>query len=104
MSKDMPDNELLDNINKSMAMLPTESANEIALLLLFTEYAALSHPSLSCSKIKIEEITRLQKRITEVINDLSKQERQPFSAHSWYPNDKIYVRRILKKFSPIRIA
>jgi hypothetical protein len=45
MTKIVSDNELLANINQSMSSLPAESANEIALILLFTEYAALSHPS-----------------------------------------------------------
>ena len=53
MTKVVPDNELLANINQSMSSLPAESANEIALILLFTEYAALSHPSSLYSNSKI---------------------------------------------------
>jgi hypothetical protein len=53
MTKIVSDNELLANINQSMSSLPAESANEIALILLFTEYAALSHPSSLLSNSKI---------------------------------------------------
>ena len=79
MTKVVPDNELLANINQSMSSLPAESANEIALILLFTEYAALSHPSSLYSNSKINQIETLKKKFLNVINDLSKYEREKLS-------------------------
>lgn len=79
MTKIVFDNELLANINQSMSSLPAESANEIALILLFTEYAALSHPSSLLSNSKINQIETLKKKISNVISNLSKYEREKLS-------------------------
>ena len=79
MTKIVSDNELLANINQSMSSLPAESANEIALILLFTEYAALSHPSSLYLNSKINQIETLKKKISNVISNLSKYEREKLS-------------------------
>lgn len=76
MSYDIPDKEILDNIKTKMAAMSVESANEIALLLLFAEFAALSHPFSSFPQVNREKSEILEKKISAVINDLSKSERE----------------------------
>ena len=75
MSKDMSSTELLEVIKSKMETMPTDSANEIALLLLFAEYAAYSHPFSSIPKNDHEKADALQSKISNIVNDLSKSER-----------------------------
>jgi hypothetical protein len=76
----MPDKEILENIRSKMATMPSDSANEIALLLLFVEYAALMHPF---NKLPIEKKKKadiIERKIMQVINDLPSDGRQNLSA------------------------
>ncbi|MDG1707627.1 MAG: hypothetical protein P8H03_02640 [Emcibacteraceae bacterium] len=75
MSKNIPDSELFEAIESNIESMPTDSANEIALLLLFAEYAAHAHPFSAIPKSDQEKAIVLQSKISNVVNDLSKSER-----------------------------
>ncbi|MDG1997227.1 MAG: hypothetical protein P8J14_12070 [Emcibacteraceae bacterium] len=75
MTKDMSNSELLEDIKSHIKIMPRANANEIALLLLFAEYAAYAHPLSSIPKGKNEKVDDLQGKISNIINDLSKSER-----------------------------
>lgn len=79
MSNDISDIEKLEFIKAKMADMPAESANEIALLLMFAEYAGLSHPSLKTWDVEKERAKQIESRMTDVINDLTAKERERLS-------------------------